>query len=451
MRPPGSLFAAVRNRWPSRAAVDPAAEAVIAVGSPLDPSGRRIVRRHRWIVIGVGIVVLAAKLVVAATTRGTNDVIHWYHFAAAVAQDGPVGVYAHHFVRDELYNHPPAIGFYLEALNVLQNWGIPLRFTIRAVSSTADVLTAVLIFEILRQRRSLRRATASGVLVAASPVLFIISGFHGNTDPLFTMLVIAGLYLLAVRNAPVWAGCAVGLAVGIKVVPVIVIPAFVVYAFRRGRPVLLRFVCAMLGVVLLTWAPAVLLQLHALVRNVLGYAGSAGRQWGLVQFGHWAGNPGWVDFLIGPGRMIIVLICAAVPAWLVWRHPPSLPNAIGLSLGLFLALSPAFGHQYLAWPAAALFLVSFWGAAAYNLLAGALLLVVYDRWSKGFPWDRAFASAMTPGETVFGVLVWAVLCAVLFAGFRAELPHLLPGRLAVRARRTREPQTTSRWIDPPAN
>jgi hypothetical protein len=69
----------------------------------------------------------------------------------------------------------------------------------------------------------------------------------------------------------------------------------------------------------------------------------------------------------------------------------------------------------------------------------------------GFPWDRAFASAMTPGESVFGVLVWAVLCAVLFAGFRAELPHLLPGRRAVRARRTREPETTSRSIDLPAN
>jgi len=50
------------------------------------------------------------------------------------------------------------------------------------------------------------------------------------------------------------------------------------------------------------------------------------------------------------------------------------------------------------------------------------------------------------------VLVWAVLCAVVFAGFRAELPDLLPpGRRAVRARRTRPPETTSGWIDPPAN
>ncbi len=108
-----------------------------------------------------------------------------------------------------------------------------------------------------------------------------------------------------------------------------------------------------------------------------------------------------------------------------------MPAALGLSLGLFLVLSPAFGHQYLVWPAAALFFVSLVGATVYNVLAGALIIIVYHRWNGGWPWDLALASSMTSGELALAGVVWVELTAVVLIGVIGQLrmaPLPLTGR-----------------------
>ena len=147
------------------------------------------VAQARLIVVLFALLVLIPKLVIAARTYGTEDILTWTRFAEGVNVKGPVGVYSIDFrpVTDTIYNHPPLMGWYLRIANILSRHGIPLRFTIRAISSAADVVTALVSFEILRGRASLLRATVSGVLIPGSPVLFLISGYHGNTDPLFIM------------------------------------------------------------------------------------------------------------------------------------------------------------------------------------------------------------------------------------------------------------------------
>jgi hypothetical protein len=407
---------------------DDGAHVIVGPGPPTLEAAERLARLRqgveRWVggtvsksrrlVLAVALLMLCVKVVVTVTTYGTNDIKHWTDFAAAVGKVGPIHIYGQP-QAGSYYNHPPLMGYFLELVNFNRHIGIPLRVTIRGAASIADVATALIVFELVRRRRSLLDATLSGLLVAVSPVLFSVSAFHGNTDTIFTMLTLLSVYLLADRRAPLLSGAVIAIALGVKLVPVVAVPCLVVFAASRGRRSLMRF-CTGFGLVLLiTWGPAVALEWSSLRAQVLDYSGLGLGQWGLMQFGHWAGDPWWVAWMKGSGHLAIVAFCSALPAIAVWRRPDTIVTAVALSLSMFLALSPAFAVQYLAWAAAATCVLRLWGGILYNLAAGALLFKEYSRWSGAFPWTGKMAvySPGTPKETVFAVLVWAILvCAV---------------------------------------
>jgi Gpi18-like mannosyltransferase len=171
-------------------------------------------------VLSVAAIVLILKLWVAATTFGTNDVHYWQSFAAAVRRVGPIKIYAlpwsfspvNGHVLAAPYNHPPLIGWMLVVVNHLVWHGFSFPFLIRLPASVADMVTTLVIFELLRVWRNLREATAAALLVACSPVLFIISGFHGNTDPVFVMFTLLSAYLLISRPWPARAWASPALA-----------------------------------------------------------------------------------------------------------------------------------------------------------------------------------------------------------------------------------------------
>ena len=190
---------------------------------------------------------------------------------------------------------------------------------------------------------------------------------------------------------------------------------------RRGRRCAVAFVGAFAFIVLVTWLPALLNHAHELRTNVFGYAGSNVSQWGLIQIGHWLGDPSWSHYLVTDGRFPIVLLCAALPALLVWVRPDLVVEATALALIAFLFLSPAFGTQYLVWAVAPAFLVRSRWATVFNVGAGALLVEVYTRWDGGLPWYFAREWGFDRPETIAGIGVWLALGAVLLGGTRSAL------------------------------
>src|SRR5258708_30932165 len=294
----------------------------------------------------------------------------------------------------------------LLVMNHLVRLGFAFAFVIRVPASVADVVTQRLSFEMLRARRSLGQATAAALLVACSPVLFMFPVFHGNTAPVFVMFTLLSAYLLTYRPwpeltwaAPALAGVAFALALNVKLVPIVVLPTLLLLAARLGRRQLASFGVGSAVVMLPLWGPVVLGQWQPFHQDVLEYAGNSRRQWGLSEFAHLAHEPtSAITFLTGPGRFLALLFSALLPALLLyWRRDASLP-AIGLSLALFLLLSPAFGTQYLAWPLAAAYLIDLGAATLYNLSAGALLAEVYNRWNAGRPSAGASANPLPPQQ-----------------------------------------------------
>lgn len=371
-------------------------------------------------VLLAGLAAFLAKLLLSLGTYGTQDVHTWMGFARGVSQRGPVGVYAIDFgsLNGTLYNHPPLVGYYLLALNQLAQWGMPLQVTIRAISSAADVISGVLVFEILRRRTSLLGSTVSGLAVAVSPVLFLISGYHGNTDPLCLMLVLLGCFLIIDTQMASLGGIALALAIGIKLVPIVVLPVIAVYLVRHHRELLVRASAGFTVTIALTWGPAILGEWDALRRNVLGYGGGLlDRPWGLVRF---TDDIGWSwasQMMIGPGRYVVLLLCALIPAAMSWRRQRLAMESAAMSLVAFLILSPAFAVQYLAWVVAAAYLLDFWSATLYNVLGGLFLFQIYNHWNGGLPWvNLAKGQLFTPLEGALAALLWAVLVVVLIRG-----------------------------------
>ncbi|HUI50073.1 MAG TPA: hypothetical protein VL119_15385, partial [Acidimicrobiia bacterium] len=107
---------------------------------------------------------------------------------------------------------------------------------------------------------------------------------------------------------------------------------------------------------------------------------------------------------------------AGVPLLIAWRRPGASILAFGMSFVAVLLLSTATGGRYLVWAIAAAFLIDVRAAVVYNIAASTLLLVVYDRWAGGFPWNIAHGSPWTHNETVLAGIAWLALLAVAVMG-----------------------------------
>jgi 4-amino-4-deoxy-L-arabinose transferase-like glycosyltransferase len=370
-----------------------------------------------------GLVALVFKLAIAANTFGTDDVHSFIGFAKAIREFGPVGIYGQD-ISPLLYNHGPLTSWLLMAINGLVDLGLgDVPFWLRVPASLADSVTALAVFELVRLRRSVREAGIAAILLVLSPVLIVISGFHGNTDPVFVMFCLVSVYLLVVRPSTastVAAGACLALALSIKLPPVVLVPVLAVVAWRSGGlRRLLMFAAGGGAVLLVLWGPVVATEWTGFSKNVLSYGGVWARPWGVPQIIEWLQvSPRWTDLLVGPGRYVILLVASLVPAVLVWLRPKAVVPAVGLPLVLFLFLSPAFGPQYLVWPLAGAYLINTWAATAYSMAGSAMVLQIYDHWNSAYPWNwyEARASITQGREFVYMVATWEALGVVALIG-----------------------------------
>ncbi|MGA4798571.1 hypothetical protein [Streptomyces lavendulocolor] len=405
----------------------------------------RDVRKARIIVLAVALVAFVSKTALAAHTRGPADVRFFWGFARAIARTDPIRIYAEPMPWLPVYNHPPLASWMLLGLEWLAQQGVPWRPLIRFPACLADFVTVLLVFAIVR-RRALRLRTAVFCAVGAAlcPVLVATSGYHGNTDSVAVMFAFAAAYLLVDRGRPVAAGLAAALCISVKLIPVVAVPLLFAAALRAGgRPVLLRFTAGFTALFLTVWGPVVATVPGGLKANVLEYAGGNFSFWGIVRFARWADVPEpYVQLLRGDGHFLIVAAIMAVGVLLVWRRPADAPHAVATTLGLLLLLSTASGVQYLAWPAAGLFVIGLWQGTAYGLVVGAVTASVYSG-QRPVHW--------TDTEMAFGALGWAVLAVcvasavltALRAGRRPAPAAVLPPARTARADTSSGPGTGS--------
>ncbi|MGD1097318.1 MAG: glycosyltransferase 87 family protein [Bryobacteraceae bacterium] len=193
---------------------------------------------------------LVVKLFLALKTIGTNDVTTFHHFLVWWRYLGTVGLYR----ADSGFNHPPSMLYVLRLFGWLESsTSLPFAFWLRVPAILADAGSLWIVWQLLRPRLQERQIRWAVLLLAIAPPLILISGFHGNTDPVMILFLLWSIYLIEKGKSACVSGALFGCALCIKVVPVIAIPA--VFLYQRNWRTRVQYFAAAAAVVLISWSP----------------------------------------------------------------------------------------------------------------------------------------------------------------------------------------------------
>ncbi len=394
------------------------------------PSGRSIL---------VALVALAfvTKVLLALFTLGSFDTLTWQrdlqlihaHGVPALYRDGisyfsPEG----RLLIEQPFIHPPFIIHALHAWESLANsTQLPLRFWMRLSCALADVASLMLLGGILR-RAGVERVLERLCFVAICPASILISGFHGNTDPIMMTFVLASIYFLESRRAPGAAGVSFGMALNFKLAAFMFAPALLLYLPGIRR----KF--ALVGAAAATFLAAsmpYLVQEPRLILTRIGEYKSQFGPWGIgrlcASLVHDGGLGPVCDAYATQGRVVVMLLITTAAIWATLRKSmPSLFLQCGLAAFILLALTPGFGVQYLAWLIPFTALLSRWPAVLYHIVSGAFLLAYYNRVMHAWPAYIAntFDQPAWSGHVIYlGLLCWIVIGGNLIFLARRAVKH----------------------------
>ena len=249
---------------------------------------------RKWIFVAA-IAALVLKLLLAFNTFGTNDVASFYNFGRHLSTNGLEWLYTNaqlHAIAtnngvelyqssEKAFNHPPLVAYYLQFIYRLshvrfyeQN-NLSFPFLLRLPGILADLFVILLL---ARSQTQLRLPTWSLIALALSPVSFMVSGFHGNTDPVVVFFLVLAA-IMCLRDAPLSCGVALAVSCQIKIIPLLLVPVFAFFWFERRKALFFAvpfsLVSALLCLQPLLKFPSVLFS------NVLGYSSFWGC-WGIT-------------------------------------------------------------------------------------------------------------------------------------------------------------------------
>ncbi|MEI9896571.1 MAG: glycosyltransferase family 87 protein [Chthoniobacter sp.] len=368
------------------------------------------------LVLLVALLALAAKIYCAATTLGTTDMLLFQGFGRYIAQEGVVNMY----LKTRLFNHPPLLGNYIGLASEWSGGNNRLfAFYNRLPGIFADFAVVLVVLWI--RRRTGGPPWWALLLLAASPVSFMISGYHGNYDsliPLGLVLTVAA----CLQNRAMLAGVLLGLACQVKIIPLVMAPVLFFFWLHRGQGA--RFVAATVVTLLAGWSAPLVIIPQTFVHQVLVYNSIWG-WWGITYLLNISGLhelQGIVLFnpLTLPQTLVVytlkalVILGALIIAWRRRQGPPQeMLRTMGIIWAVFFTFAPGFGVQYLAWVSPFLLFYSARWFAAFTAAASVALFIFYNTISQGMPWFMGYRLEQTSGTWApWMLLPWIVFAAL---------------------------------------
>ena len=377
-------------------------------------------------IVALALVALTLKLAIAYNTIGTNDAVFFYGFAKVLSQYGLEWTYqhSHHF------NHPPLTAYYLQGIYALteQRWcqdiGVHFPFLLRLPGIIADFLVVLVLLRMTKT--DLHIPAWALALFALSPVSLMVSGFHGNTDPVMVLLLVCAAWM-CLRNRAILAGLFFALSFQIKIVPLLFFPAFLFFWRSQGKS--RDFLAPVVIMTCLLWWEPLLNFPTLFAKNVLAY-GSYWGIWGITYCFRLTGLHQFsrVSFFnLEPSQNFVVtvlkVIIVGAALWIAWRQRHARGRAFIESLActwlVFFIFAPGVCAQYLIWLAPFILILS---PPLYTsvLVSGSIFLFAfYNITSGGLPWSVALAmDEIKQPWVAWSLLPWLVLIAGTIALLR---------------------------------
>ncbi len=357
---------------------------------------------------------LLAKIVCATATLGTNDIDAFFNFGRFISEHGLLAQYR----ATAEFNHTPLVGWYCAAIYRLGD-GFAFNLLLRLPGIAADFLAVALLWK--WSETTGQPPLWAIVLFALSPVNFMVSGFHGNVDPVLAWLLLLAAWQ-ALRGRPIACGVVFGLACQVKVIPLLLAPALFFFWLNRGRA--RAFFTAASATILGGWAVPLIAMPELFLRQVLGYNSNWG-SWGLTWALHATGAPAFapVGFQnLTPTQLAIMsalkLVIVSSALWLGWKRralsAAELPGTLALIWAVFFVFAPGVGAQYFVWVAPFLAIHAPRWFATITAASAVFLFAFYTTICGGLPWWHGFSTAqLLPHWVAWTSLPWLALTGFL--------------------------------------
>jgi hypothetical protein len=378
-----------------------------------------------FILLGVGLLGLLARIWVVKHSLGSNDMLTWWSFATEIDQHGLGFVYD----NDPRFNHPPLMGLLGYLLHAAAaKTGVRFDVLFKTPQLLADAGVAALLYW-MWQRRSARYAALAVALFCWNPASLLVSAYHGNTDPLCAALALVAV-LLVDSKRPLLAGLALGASINVKLIPLLLVPAL--YSCVCGWRQAARFTVG-LSFGVLPFVPVALWHWPGFSAHVLTYNSFPGI-WGITSIltvlksnanlGALLKDLHVMTFWVENGSRLVLLATLVLGGVNLARGRPWSARELGAcAFSVFLVLTPGFGVQYIVYPVALLFAANLTRAVAFSTIAGFYAFVLYfSLWTQSQPFYSDFYVGHPMGAQVVGYLAWMVLIRTVVDLLRARRP-----------------------------
>jgi 4-amino-4-deoxy-L-arabinose transferase-like glycosyltransferase len=352
------------------------------------------------------------KLYLALASAGSLDTAGFLDHLQKIRALG-VGAYRVRGAFDNPFNSPPPM------IHVIRFWGwladtsgLPFRFWLRLPSVLADVGSFFLVARWLAKLWPDRNHFGVLLCLALCPTAIIISGYHGNTDSVMIFLVLLCLYTM---EQPWIAGTVFGLALCVKMVPLIFVPVILLYLTTWSK----RFIFVIIAALIFLGCslPYLFQDPKAILSTVLGYSSIYGA-WGWSQLAVIVSSKptylhakfdvqGGHAIFAGILKVVAMVMLIGASVWL--NRAKAKSNLLlqgGLLTTIFLFMTPGYGTQYLIWLVPFVAAIGLRATALYYLTSGVIVVREYA--------CVAFALCSAPVLGVLlGLICWLSLLAVL--------------------------------------
>ncbi len=357
-----------------------------------------------WIVTGI-----VVRMVIAAISVGSNDAVIWEAIAQSIRDEGFLQTYR----ATPMMNHPPIPPLWAVA-SLAMGGGTWFSFLMKLPGIASDAAACVLAARIWSERGDSRRAHLAAMAIALNPVAILVSGYHCNTDNVYAWLSLLAAWLLSGRKRFFYGGLALGAAINVKLIPLVLVP--VAFSICRDRRQVLRLLAG-LAICVVPFTP-LLAEPQIVYRNMLSY-NSLVSQWGiplfLIQTERTArfsqAAAAMMQQYLWIGRVAIVASVLGLSAASAVLRRWNAYELFFIAYALFLVLAPGFGVQYAVIVVPLLAAISLPRSWQYGLVCGLFLLFIY--WvfllPGGIPLQSRFGIQFLMPGPLFGLLAWWVL------------------------------------------
>ncbi len=370
-------------------------------------------------ILALALVALTLKLAIAYNTIGTNDAVFFYGFAKVLSQHGLEWTYQH----SRYFNHPPLTAYFLRAIYALteQQWcqdvGVHFPFLLRLPGIIADFLVVLVLLRMTKT--DLRIPTWALALFALSPVSLMVSGFHGNTDPVMVLLLLCAAWM-CLSDRPALCGLFFALSCQVKIVPLLLLPAFFFFWLSQGRA--RGFLIPAVITTCLLWLEPLLNFPTLFARSVLFY----GSYWGIWGVTYCLRLSGVHDFSrvgffdLEPAQKFVVtvlkMIIIGAALLIAWRRRhlggELFIHSLAYTWIVFFVLAPGVCAQYLIWLAPFVLILSRKLYMCLLVSSSVFLFAFYNVTAHRLPWLFAFSNNQLSGLWApWSLLPWIVLIA----------------------------------------